>query len=118
MPALPAASFEDALLLFANGDAAMRDIFRECAEYLGIGIANIINLFEPNLIILNDNQLTSCEYIYQTALDEAERRAYHQFPRTVRYEKVSITTDQALRGVSYYVADRLFALDGPEDILP
>ena len=116
--ALPAASFEDALLLFANGDAAMRDIFRECAEYLGIGIANIINLFEPNLIILNDNQLTSCEYIYQTALDEAERRAYHQFPRTVRYEKVSITTDQALRGVSYYVADRLFALDGPEDILP
>lgn len=115
--ALPATTFDEALFLFSGGNAEIRDIFRECAEYLGIGIANIINLFEPNLIILNDNQLTSCEYIYQTALDEAERRAYRQFSRPVRYEKVSINTDQALRGVSYYVTDRLFALDGPDDIL-
>lgn len=114
---LPISSFDEATRLFVEGNKIVRDIFHECAEYLGIGIANIISLFEPNLIILNDNQLTSCEFIYQTARDEAEARAYHLFSKPVRYEKVSITTDQALRGVSYYVADRLFALDGPDDIL-
>ena len=114
---LSVSTFEDVLTLFSKGDKKVSSILRECAEYLGIGIANIINLFEPSLIILNDNQLTSCEYIYQTALSEAEARAYHMFSKPVRYEKVSITTNQALRGISFYVCDRLFSLDGPDDIL-
>lgn len=114
---IPVTCFDDALRFFSEGNPDVHDIFKECAEYLGIGIANIISLFEPSLIMINDNQLTSCEFIYQTALEEAERRAYHIFSKPVRYEKVSINTDQALRGVSYYVTDRLFALDGPDDIL-
>ncbi|MEG2377266.1 MAG: ROK family protein, partial [Clostridia bacterium] len=114
---LAVTSFADALALFSSGCADIRVIFEECAEYLGIGIANIISLFEPMLIIINDNELTSCEFIYQTALEEAQQRAYNLFSKPVQYEKVTINSDHALKGVAYYVADRLFALDGPDDVM-
>lgn len=109
--------FAAAVRAFEAGDAEVADIFRECAEYLGIGLANIISIFEPSLIVINDDQLTRCDFIYQVARAEAERRAYNMFTRPVEYERVNVTSSQALTGVAQYVADRLFDLDGPDNIL-
>lgn len=110
-------TFSDAVAAFENGDAEVRDIFRECAEYLGIAIANIISIFEPKIIVINGDKLTRCDFIYQTARDEAERRAYAMSITPNRYERVEITSEQALAGAAQYVTDCLFALDGPEDVL-
>ena len=110
-------NFAQAVAAFEAGDETVRDIFRECAEYLGIGIANIINIFEPRVIVINGDKLTGCDYIYQTAREEAERRAYTMFRGGTRFERVEISALQALTGAAQYAADRLFALNGPEDIL-
>lgn len=110
-------SFSEAVRAFDAGDEQVREIFRECAEYLGIAIANIISIFEPKIIVINGGKLTGCDFIYQTARDEAERRAYAMSITPNRYERVEITNAQALAGAAQYVADCLFALDGPEDIL-
>ncbi len=109
--------FSDAVAAFEQGDEQVRDIFRECAEYLGIAIANIISIFEPKIIVINGDKLTRCDFIYQTARDEAEKRAYAMSITPNRYERVEISAEQALAGAAQYVADCLFALDGPEDIL-
>lgn len=106
-------SFDAAMNEFDAGDEQVRDIFRECAEYLGIGIANIISIFEPELIIINDDCLTACDFIYRTALSEAERRAYTVSSKPIEYRRVEITSAQALTGVAQYVTDRMFAMSGP-----
>lgn len=108
---------ESALDAFIAGNPGEARIFTEVAEYLGIGIANIISLFEPSLIIINQNELIANNRLYEMALDEAKARAFNLVSRQVRFLRVQITPEEALRGVSQYVTDRLFALDGPDDIL-
>jgi len=46
--------FEEIVQAGKEGDKFILNIFEEVGEYLGIGIANIINFFNPELIILAD----------------------------------------------------------------
>lgn len=107
-------SYESLLQAYEKGDGEVAEVLKECGEYLGIGLANIINIFNPQRIIINGDLLLTCEYIYKTALEEAGRRAYEQFIKNLKFEKVNIGVEQALKGVSLYVADRLFDLAGPD----
>jgi N-acetylglucosamine repressor len=107
-------SYELILKAYETGDDDVCGVLRECGEYLGIGLANIINLFNPQRIIINGDLLLSCDFIYQTSLEEAKKRAYEQFLKNLKFEKVSIGMEQALQGVSLYVADKLFDLTGPD----
>lgn len=46
--------FEEIIRTGKSGDKFILNIFEEVGEYLGIGIANLINFFNPELIILAD----------------------------------------------------------------
>ncbi|MGC8972152.1 MAG: ROK family transcriptional regulator [bacterium] len=52
--------FEEIIQAGKKGDKFILNIFEEVGEYLGIGIANLINFFNPELIILAD-ELTKAE---------------------------------------------------------
>ncbi len=45
------------------GDATARSIFRRAGRYLAVGLANVINLFDPALIILSGERL-KFDYLY------------------------------------------------------
>ncbi|GLS87055.1 xylose operon repressor [Cypionkella aquatica] len=48
-----------------SGDATARSIFRRAGRYLAVGLANVINLFDPALIILSGERL-KFDYLYAT----------------------------------------------------
>lgn len=107
-------SYEIILQAYEKGDSEVGGVLKECGEYLGIGLANIINIFNPQRIIINGDLLLTSDFIYKTALEESNKRAYEQFLKNLKYEKVNIGIEQALKGVSLYVADKLFDLAGPD----
>ncbi|NJD01210.1 MAG: ROK family transcriptional regulator [Ruminiclostridium sp.] len=107
-------SFELILQAYEKGDSEVSEVLKECGEYLGIGLANIINMFNPQRIIINGDLLLTSDFIYKTALEEANKRAYELFLKNLRYEKVNIKIEEALKGVSLFVADKLFDLSGPD----
>jgi len=45
------------------GNAAARSIFRRAGRYLAVGLANIVNLFDPGLIILSGERMRY-DYLY------------------------------------------------------
>lgn len=47
-------SYEDILKAYFNGDLLASEAIMSSADYLGIGIANIMNLYNPNGIIIGD----------------------------------------------------------------
>ena len=48
-----------------SGDATARSIFRRAGRYLAVGLANVVNLFDPALIILSGERL-KFDYLYAT----------------------------------------------------
>ncbi|MGO4914089.1 ROK family protein [Pseudogemmobacter sp. W21_MBD1_M6] len=55
------------------GNQAARSIFHRAGRYLAVGLANIINLFDPNLIILSGERMRF-DYLYaEEVLEEMNR---------------------------------------------
>ena len=109
-----ALSYRLVLEAFRNGDNDVKGVLEECGKYLGIGLANIINIFNPQRIIINGHILLSCNFIYETAVEEAKQRAHEQFIRDMKFETVGIGVEEAVKGVSLFVTDRIFELSGPD----
>ncbi len=107
-------TYDTVLQAFEAGDKDVSAVLKECGEYLGLGIANLINIFGPQRIIINGDILLECDFIYQVALKEIDKRAFEHFRKDVVYQRGSISKEQAIKGISFYVVDRLFDLDGPE----
>lgn len=102
--------YDMALEAFRRGDEGVRAVLAECGQYLGMGIANIINLFSPQRIIINGDELFKSDFLYETALSEAASRANEAMARGVQYQKVAIGIEESIQGLSMYVTDRLFEL--------
>jgi glucokinase len=67
---------EDIYRAALDGDALGREILKDAGKYLGVGLANIINMMSPDAIILTGG-LTGAWNIYiQEAIKEASRRAF------------------------------------------
>ncbi len=55
------------------GNTAARSIFRRAGRYLAVGLANVVNLFDPALIILSGERMRY-DYLYAAdTLEEMER---------------------------------------------
>ncbi len=104
--------YDDILKAYKEGDKDVARILAECGEYLGIGIANITNIFNPGKIIINGDVLLKSGFIYDTALKEAEKRSNKLFTQDIRYEQVNIGTRESIKGLAQYVAGKLFDLSG------
>src|SRR5207237_7677074 len=62
-----------------NGDQAATRVLKDTAHYLGVGIANLINLFNPQLILLGGwAGLQIGEYILPELRQFVERYALKQ----------------------------------------
>ena len=103
-------TYDTVLRAFELGDEDVRIVLQECGEYLGMGIANIINLFNPQRIIINGDELLKSDFIYKTAKAEASKRVNEELSRDLKYQKVVIGIEESVQGVAIYVADRLFEL--------
>lgn len=95
-----------------KGDKDVADILAECGEYIGIGIANIINVFNPNRIIIDENSLLKSDYVYNIVLREANKRAFDYFTSNLKYEKIDIGYTEILQGISLFTVNKLFELSG------
>ncbi len=58
-----------------SGDETAKDVVKKCASFLGIGVANIINAFNPEKVVLGGGVSKSGKLWLQLAKEEAKRRA-------------------------------------------
>lgn len=98
---LPAHSTRELLLYAQQGNAETLDLFKEVGRYLGIGITNIVNSFNPELIIIG-GPLTEAKEWIETSLQAvvAERTLpYHR--RQLQIQFSALGSRSAMLGASY-----------------
>lgn len=59
-----------------DGDNLSRDVLKDAGRYLGVGLANIINVLGPEAIILAGGLIGAWNIYVQEAMKEASRRAF------------------------------------------
>jgi len=76
---------EDIYKAALEGDNLARELLKNAGRYLGIGIANMINLMSPDAIILAGGLTGAYDIYVQEAIKEASKRAFKEL-----FEKVGI----------------------------
>jgi glucokinase len=69
-----------------DGDEACREVFQEAGHYLGITLANCVNIFNPEVIVIGGGVALAADLFMQEATETMEARAIRESLRDVRLE--------------------------------
>lgn len=83
-----------------EGDPLAKEIMEETAVYLGIGIANLINLLNPELIVVGGGLANAWDMLYPITIAEVHRRAFASLAQTAQIRKASLGDDAGIIGAA------------------
>jgi predicted NBD/HSP70 family sugar kinase len=93
-------AFEALLAEAEAGVPAALDAFNDTARWLGIGLAGIINVLNPSLVLLGGRLTASYPYVRSTLEAELDRRVLRASRRLVRVVPTSLGNDAPLLGAA------------------
>ncbi|CCQ98125.1 Xylose repressor [[Clostridium] ultunense Esp] len=84
-------------------------LFSEIGEYIGVGIANIMNTFNPDLILIGNRMTMAEKWISNPMRRVVESRAlpYHRKDAQIRFSSLSIYS--AVRGAASLAINEFFS---------
>ncbi len=98
---------EDIYRAALDGDTLSREILKEAGKYLGVGLANIINIMSPEAIILAGGLVGAWNIYVQEAIKEASRRAFKDLFDSVKIIPSSLGDNAGIIGAACLVFKEL-----------
>lgn len=109
--ALGTTKFDDLVALAQNGSPDAIRLFHEVGESLGIGIANIINTFNPELILIG-NQMTRAEQWIRNPIERVLASRSLSFSRQqAQIRFASLDTRSTVLGAAHHAISAFFSKD-------
>nr|WP_309100643.1 ROK family protein [Fredinandcohnia onubensis] len=98
-------SLEVLLELAKNGDETAKHLFEEIGNYLGLGINNIINTFNPEQVIIGNRLALAKEWLEAPIQNTIEKHtlAFHQYDLQLNFSKLGKYSTSL--GVSAFAVD-------------
>ena len=59
-----------------HGDTYANEVMRETAKFLGAGVANVINIFNPDMIVISGGVTKAGDHLFVPLRSEVRRRAF------------------------------------------
>jgi N-acetylglucosamine repressor len=91
-------------------DKLALNILIEAGNYLGKGISQIIDLFNPERIIIGGGGMNISNLLLEEAIRICQIRSLNEAVKSLQIVKSSLGDDAVLVGVSIFVQDNLFEL--------
>ncbi|MFL7792345.1 MAG: ROK family protein [Anaerolineae bacterium] len=83
-----------------QGDAAAQQIIAEAMTYLGIGMANLVNLFNPQVIIIGGGLANIGDSLFEPVWHVIEQRAFRAAAQAVRIVPAELGDDVGVLGAA------------------
>lgn len=97
-----------------DGDRLAREMISQTGYYLGIGLVNLINIFNPQLILIGGGLARMGQMLLEPATKVVKERAYELPARAVRIELARLGVDaEALGAVALVLKNQLNLGYGP-----
>ena len=90
-----------------QGDKEADGILAEAMEYLGIGMANLVNLFNPQLIVIGGGVANIGERLFHPVRRAIERNAFRMAAQVVRVAPAELGGDVGVLGAAAVALSRL-----------
>ena len=91
-----------------KGDKLAREIIEKTGEYLGTGIANVINLFNPQMVIIGGGVAQAGDLIFNPLKKTMEKRAFPVPAKVVKIVASSLGRDCTVIGAATLVLQETF----------
>ena len=85
------------------------EAFARAGYYLGIGLGMLINLLNPEKILLGGGVMTTGEFLLRPAVEEARKRSYPATFACCAIERASLGNDAGLIGAAAWGRENLSA---------
>jgi len=89
-----------------RGDQLAADIVAKAANYLGIGLANLVNIFNPEVIIIGGGLSKMADMLLKPARKVLKERAFRLPARTVHIVRARLGSNAGIVGAAAYVFDQ------------
>jgi len=77
------------------------------AEYLGVALANIINCYDPDRILISGDIVECDSYVLDMALEEARSRIVSRYSHDLCVECARVSTGDTVRALCSYVLNNM-----------
>ena len=88
-----------------EGDELALEIFKRVGQYLGVGLANMINMLGPEVIVLGGGVANAWDLLEPTIREEIRKRAFPSLSGTVRLKQAECGDNAGLLGAAKLAFD-------------
>lgn len=89
----------------------------ECGRYLGIGLSNLVNLFNPSVMVIDTGDFDACPSLLKEAEQELLRRAYPALTQKLAITQTHETDENITYSTAFNLCDRLFDISYSKNIV-
>ncbi|MBI4180407.1 MAG: ROK family protein, partial [Chloroflexi bacterium] len=90
-----------------GGDALAQELIAQTGYYLGVGLANLINIFNPELIVIGGGLANIGDRLLQPAFKVAGERALHEPYQKLRFAYAELGQDSGVLGAAAFALQQV-----------
>ncbi|MCG1023338.1 ROK family transcriptional regulator [Sutcliffiella horikoshii] len=103
-------SLESLMTHAENGEKNVIQVFEAIGKYLGVGIKNIINIFNPEQVIIGNRLASSSKWLEDSIREAQDNTLFtHQRDLSINFSKLS--THSTALGVAAYASENFLTID-------
>lgn len=100
--------------LYNSGEKEAVFAVSECGKYLGIGLANLVNLFNPSVFVINTGDFKDCPSLFSEAEKELMIRSTLTSMEKAEIKKIDMSLENTICGTAFNLCDRVFDIEFPQ----
>ncbi len=85
-----------------KGDRLAKKLIAQTGYYIGVGLASLINIFNPELIVIGGGLSNLGDMLLEPAFKTAEKRAYKEAFRAVRFASAELGRNSGVIGAATF----------------
>ena len=90
-----------------KGDPLANQLILKTAYYFGVGLANLVNIFNPEMIVIGGGLSNMGDRLLKPAYRVAEERAFNQSYRMVRFVRAALGRNSGVLGAAAFAFDEM-----------
>lgn len=90
-------------LALQQGSVFTSELLMETGKYLGYGLANLINVFDPDIFIISGYGVEFDQFILEIAQAEARSRIVNTFRREIHFEHSRLKKEECYKAITAYI---------------